>query len=192
MASSSHPIDKEAASSLKCRSVTSSRMPPPNEGPFESWGRTTAHNVEFKFTWTIDNFASRTEQPGEFLESPIFSSGSNNNELKWTLRAYPRGPTWFVKYFSIYLHLVSSSYKDTEFPVQYTVIIFNDDPDKDVIMSICAKFASGSDDPDSDDCDVMKLDDLLDEAKGFLPDGNLTVLCQGVATVDTETVGLSE
>lgn len=177
----------------KCSSVVSSQLPFPNSDPpvTESWCCTGAKVIRFKFTWTIQNFSSRPEKVGEILESSTFPAGSNG-ELKWTLRAHPKGRRDAEDYFSLYLNLVSSSYKGTELPVKYQLVLLNDKYEIAKCKSGERPFFPGSKCQNWGFSKFIELDFLLNQANGLLPDGNLIIVCEGAATVENvNTFGLS-
>ena len=72
------------------------------------WCRTTlGETTEATFTWTIEDFASRTEKTGEAIFSSSFLvKEPNKRESKWQFKFYPKG----IKeenYLSVFLHSVN-------------------------------------------------------------------------------------
>lgn len=137
--------------------------------------------VKFSFTWTIDNFLFCREEPGEKLDSAIFSTGSND-KIEWCLRAYPKGYVKEVSdYMSLYLVLASSN--RVEVLTKFELSILNTQGEKMHTMDSekVDKFIPGG---------VwgfrkfVKLDFLLNKDHGLLADDNLTLLCEGTFAED--------
>ena len=59
----------------------------------ESWCRTKeGEEVKFNFAWTIKNFSTRPENPGESLYSSVFSlQAPDDIKSDWRLQLYPKG-----------------------------------------------------------------------------------------------------
>lgn len=81
-----------------------------NEGSFfssdNSWCLTNVNVANVSFTWSIRNFSLCCEEPGEYIDSSVFSTQGNTS--KWYLRLYSRGDKEEYKdYLSIYLNLKS-------------------------------------------------------------------------------------
>jgi len=73
----------------------------------EQWCRTTSGDTtETTFTWTIEDFASKTEKVGEKMSSSIFRAKKPNGKTSsWNLDLYPKGDsTKPNNHLSIYLN----------------------------------------------------------------------------------------
>ena len=69
------------------------------------WCRTTlGETTETYFSWTIEDFASRPENPGELIYSSEFLAKTPNKEdSKWQLMLFPKGVEEQDDFMSIYL-----------------------------------------------------------------------------------------
>ena len=148
--------------------------------------------VEFKFTWTINNFSFCKEETGDDLESAIFSAGSDE-ELKWKLHAYPKGVDEDSEdYVSLFLTLVSCR-NQTEVMTKYHLYILNSKFEKaeNIGYEEEVKFAL-EDNMTWGQSYFIKSEVLLDKENGLLPDDNLTIICEGSAAVNRVNIsGLS-
>uniref|UniRef100_A0A6V7JS67 BTB domain-containing protein n=1 Tax=Bracon brevicornis TaxID=1563983 RepID=A0A6V7JS67_9HYME len=74
------------------------------------------------YQWTIKDFDKLSDKPGLGLESPIFSSGMDNDQ--WNFHFYPRGRNEDSKdYFSLYIVLDKTN--KPEISVRYKLSIYN-------------------------------------------------------------------
>ena len=80
----------------------------------DHWCRTTlGKTTEATFTWTIEDFESRTEKTGEAIFSSIFLvKETNKRESKWQLKLFPKGMRGAENHLSIFL------ISDNDFPIK--------------------------------------------------------------------------
>ena len=94
----------------------------------DHWCRTTfGETKETTFSWTIEDFASRPEKPGERIYSSKFlAKKPNKKDSKWQLMLYPKGDNDAGNYLSIYL----KNLNDFSIKAKYEVSILDSRPQK--------------------------------------------------------------
>ncbi|XP_054581104.1 speckle-type POZ protein-like [Eptesicus fuscus] len=164
--------------------------PPPakemSSGPVaESWCHTQIQVVKFSHMWTISNFSFCRQEMGEVIQSSTFSSEAND-QLKWCLRAYPKGQDEESKdYLSLYLILLSCP--KSIFLAKFKFSILNDKGEitKAVKSQRAYRFVQGK---DWGFKKFIHRDVLLDEDYRFLPDDKLTLFCEVNVVQDSVTI----
>lgn len=137
--------------------------------------------VDFSFICKIDHFSMLQEKTGECLESSSFFAGPNN-EFEWRLQVYPKGSDEKSKdHLSLFLKLVSCERKETEVPTRFKISILNAKNEKSYAFDggDLYRFMVGT---YSGWPSFIGLDMLQKKTKGLLPEGCLTILCEGCIT----------
>ena len=140
---------------------------PEKAGPADSWCNTDLQIVNFSYQWTIKNLEFRCVDSDVILESPPFCCGPETNLLQWSLKltVYKKSSV------SIQLRLVSDSEVDLVQRHQYSVLGHNREILHKTEWIDSSSYVYG-------DYDLLETSELFNKAKGFLPDGKLTILCE--------------
>lgn len=144
---------------------------------------------KFSFTWTIKNFSFCKARTGEKLESSTFKTGPKN-DAEWLLQVYPKGKDKYHKdLLSVYVVLVSCNKFAVQAKIKFslqnttsrkTKVRKHDTPCRITTGTPCG-FSS-----------FIENDWLLDKSSGFLPNDNLTIVCEGTVSEDeVEVSGFS-
>ncbi|XP_008212113.1 speckle-type POZ protein B-like [Nasonia vitripennis] len=76
---------------------------------FDEWGVTQVDVRRLTYAWTITNFSFCDQETGEIIESPVFSTG-DDDEHKWQLHLYPKGYNRnYSDYLTLFLKHVSGN-----------------------------------------------------------------------------------
>ena len=104
-------------------------IPHLNDDGFEKYfGFTKMKTIKLSYEWKIYNFSVTNTKNGEYLESPHFSSTTNEN-IKCFIWLYPRGENKDEEDFlSIYLHILFQKFSKIE--GNFTFSILNKKGDK--------------------------------------------------------------
>ena len=140
--------------------------PPEKAGPADSWCSTDLQIENFSYQWTIKNLEFRClGRDHVILESPPFYCGPETNLLQWSLKLTAQAG----KKGSVYINLslVSDSKVDLVQRHQYSVLGHN----REILYKTewIDSLSYGY---------LPEKSELFNKAKGFLPDGNLTILCE--------------
>lgn len=149
-------------------------MNPTLDSPYEliqDHGYTRLVDQKYDFTWTIPDFSLCKEKPGEMLYSPVFPRGCS--KLKWRLAAYPKGFDAEREDF-LALVIIPAAENETTVRAKYKISIVDGENEK----------YSLQDEEISDRGSWLYMGFLkyvglgMLGSSGYLPDDNLTVLCE--------------
>ncbi len=152
---------------------------PPVEA--NSWCRTSLPDtVRHSFAWTIENFSQRKEKPGQSLRSSEFSTRKPDGRLtRWRLQLYPRGWSSLPNTVAVYLRQLD----ETSAEVSYEISIIDFSRQKQATLKQESAWQGPMDEIDADVCNwqignFVPVADLLVKADQWLPEDNLTLLCE--------------
>lgn len=137
-------------------------------------GVTQVEVKEYTYTWTIKNFKFLHRKVGQRIESPPFTNGENDQYI-WRLWMYPYGHDSASK---DYLSLQMRIYSKRPERQGYLIVSLVDRTGKDNVYAESHFSVTYMDLQNRKFDKLVRRDDLFNEEKGLLVDGDLTIRCK--------------
>ena len=126
------------------------------------WARSPIKIVEINFHWIVESFSLRSQQTGEYIQSPDFVCRENDNTIIWNLKLYPRGTRKSKDWVVVCLCLLDWIDGNSFMTAQYEITLLNHQ--QRVLKSQHFSFHRNSD--ESQETGILKNEDLSLEALG--------------------------
>lgn len=141
----------------------------------DEWGVTQVDVRKLTYAWTITNFSFCDQETGEIIESPVFSTGDedDDDEHKWQLILYPKG---FNRNYTDYLTLLLRHLSGNKVKVMFNLALLNGYNKIANIKSLPYTFSPSS--TTSGYYQFIESSSVYNKAYAFLPDDKLTMIVE--------------